>query len=88
MNYIELSNEFDILSNKFSLENSIPPQMFDEYEKSVFVTMAAEQIVNSILPFYDKNEFVRKALDDLTVSTVMSPESINSGIEGNSSIGL
>lgn len=88
MNYIELSNEFDILSNKFSLENSIPLQMFDEYEKSVFVTMAAEQIVNSILPFYDKNEFVRKALDDLTVSAVMTPESINSGIEGNSIIFL
>ena len=84
MNYIELSNAFDILSNKFSTENSAPLQLFDEYEKSVFVTMAAEQIVNGIIKYYDANEFVRTALKDLVKSTNLTPLSINSGVDGRS----
>ena len=44
----EFSNEFDIILQSYSVKNEFGQQnpiAFDEYEKSVFLTKAQEQII-------------------------------------------
>lgn len=52
----EFSNEFDILYNNIS--NNAAPGV-SEYEKSVFLTMAQEQVIKDVYSQYEINEAVR-----------------------------
>lgn len=52
----EFSNEFDILYNNIS-SNAAPG--VTEYEKSVFLTMAQEELVKEIYGVYEQNEEIR-----------------------------
>ncbi len=83
----EFSNEFDTLLNSHSRLESIE---LDEYEKSVFLTKAQEEIVigmyNGKNPFgdsFEKTEEIRRYLSDLT-KTYTTTEKSN----GESYIGL
>ena len=65
----EFSNEFDTLLNSYS-DN--PPFTLDEYEKSVFLTNAQEEIVTGMYngknPFrdsFERTEEIRRYLSDL-----------------------
>ena len=74
MTNTEFSNEFDIQYNNI-MSNAAPG--LDEYEKSVFLTKAQEQIVielyngKSGLPF-EKNEEVRRYLSNLSDTIVLN----------------
>ena len=64
----EFSNEFDVLINAYDKNNLA----FDEYEKSIFLTKAQEEIIidlyNGKNPFgdsFEKTEEIRKYLSDL-----------------------
>lgn len=58
----EFSNEFDILYNNIS--NNAAPGV-SEYEKSVFLTMAQEQVIKDVYSQYEINEAVRQYLQPL-----------------------
>lgn len=77
MTNIEFSNEFDTLLSSYhnveSFGDTSSPVKFDEYEKSVFLTAAQEEIViglyNGKNPFFDsfeKTEEIRRYLSDIT----------------------
>lgn len=79
----EFSNEFDTLLNSYSGENSIE---LDEYEKSVFLTKAQEEIVvdmyNGKNPFgdsFEKTEEIRRYLSDL-ITTYKTTEKVENHI--------
>lgn len=88
----ELSNEFDTLVNSYStqfnygnIENTIS---FDEYEKSIFLTKAQEELLiefyNGKNPFrdvFEKSEEVRRYLSEL-VKTYKTNEKITDGYIG------
>lgn len=65
----EFSNEFDVLVGSFTSDDSL---VFDEYEKSVFLTKAQEQIVtelytgrNTMGSAFEETEELRSYLRDL-----------------------
>lgn len=66
MTYRELSDMMDVLSNRFALGKNTGVVPFDEYEKSVFLTKAANEIVKEMMPFYDRNEKIKKQLLPIT----------------------
>jgi hypothetical protein len=68
----EFSNEFDILINAFGDSYDKNNLAFDEYEKSIFLTKAQEEIIidlyNGKNPFgdsFEKTEEIRRYLSDL-----------------------
>lgn len=68
----EFSNEFDVLINAFGDSYDKNNLAFDEYEKSIFLTKAQEEIIidlyNGKNPFgdsFEKTEEVRRYLSDL-----------------------
>ena len=74
----EFSNEFDVLINAYANNNAIGDSYdknnlaFDEYEKSIFLTKAQEEIIidlyNGKNPFgdsFEKTEEIRRYLSDL-----------------------
>ena len=74
----EFSNEFDVLINAYANNNAIGDNYdknnlaFDEYEKSIFLTKAQEEIIidlyNGKNPFgdsFEKTEEIRRYLSDL-----------------------
>lgn len=72
MNCEEFSNEFDVLINSGSLPESfgmqISPYVFDEYEKSVFLTQAQEQVVRELYSGangFESTEQIRRYLGSL-----------------------
>lgn len=80
----ELSNEFDTLLNSYS---TVPPYgdenkldiTLDEYEKSVFLTKAQEEIVvesytgkNQFGESFERTEEIRRYLSDLVKTVVLS----------------
>ena len=66
MTYRELSIAFDVYSNRHAESKFETLLFFDEYEKSLFLTMAANEIVKQMLPFFDKNEKIKKQLLSIT----------------------
>lgn len=66
MTYRELSDQMDVLSNRFALGKNTSVVPFDEYEKSIFLTKAANEIVKELMPFYDRNEKIKKQLLSIT----------------------
>lgn len=76
MTYKELSDAFDIYSNRYSESKYASLLFFDEYEKSLLITKAANEIVKELLPFYDKNEKIKKQLLQITRSAQISSQSV------------
>lgn len=69
MTYNELSDQFDIQANRFSIANSSPLLVFDEYEKSLFLTKAGKQLIDELKLSYDKDESARRKLLDVTLTS-------------------
>ena len=68
MNIQEFSNSFDTLLQPYIAKESFSEQnnlAFDEYEKSVFLTKAQEQIVLELYQELEQSEEVRKYLSNL-----------------------
>jgi len=78
MTYRELSDAFDIYSNRYAESKYEKLLFFDEYEKSLFLTQAADEIVKELLPFYDRNEKIKKQLLPITKSAHISLSSVSS----------
>jgi hypothetical protein len=72
MTYAELSDAMDTLSNRYAQTKNVSLVVFDEYEKSLFLTKAANEIVKEMMPEYDRNEKVKKQLLPITKSTQVS----------------
>ena len=79
----EFSNEFEVLLNSYALKqpNTVLDLQFDEYEKSVFLTKAQEDLVISIYdgknPYddsFEKTEEVRRGLSALIETYTISQE--------------
>jgi len=68
MTYKELSDMMDVLSSRYAQLKDVTFVPFDEYEKSLFLTKAANEIVKEMLPFYDRNEKIKKQLLTITKS--------------------
>ena len=96
----EFSNEFDTLLNsyaispdKYGMENSPLTIELDEYEKSVFLTKAQEDIIislyngkNPVGDSFEKTEEIRRYLSDLvkTYTTTKDTNGSNTGVNDNS----
>ena len=68
MNAQEFSNSFDTLLQPYIAKESFSEQnnlAFDEYEKSIFLTKAQEQIVLELYQELEQSEEVRKYLSNL-----------------------
>ena len=68
MNVQEFSNSFDTLLQPYIAKGSFSEQnnlAFDEYEKSIFLTKAQEQIVLELYQELEQSEEVRKYLSNL-----------------------
>lgn len=83
----EFSNEFDVLVNSNAVPESfgtdLNPLNFDEYEKSLFLTQAQEQIVRELysgISGFESTEQVRRYLADLINSTTVDVESYTKGV--------
>jgi len=72
MTYTELSDAMDVLSNRYAQNKNVSLIIFDEYEKSLYLTKAANDIVKEMMPFYDRNEKVKKQLLSITKSAQIS----------------
>lgn len=75
----EMSNQFDTLINAYS-QSLQDPLAFDEYEKSVFLTEAQEQLVislydgkNDLGNVFELTEEDRRYLSDLVRTATISP---------------
>lgn len=79
----EFSNEFDIILQSYSVKNEFSQQnpiAFDEYEKSVFLTKAQEQIIitlyngkNNSNESFEKTEELRRYLSNI-IKTEIRPK--------------
>lgn len=68
MNVQEFSNSFDTLLQPYIAKDSFNEQnnlAFDEYEKSIFLTKAQEQIILELYQELEQSEEVRKYLSNL-----------------------
>jgi hypothetical protein len=72
MTYRELSEAWDVYANRHAELKYEKLLFFDEYEKSLFITQAADEIVKGLLPFYDRNEKIKKQLLPITKSVQVS----------------
>lgn len=84
MTTTEFSNEFDILLNSYStngafgVNNSNQEITLDEYEKSVFLTKAQEEIVQSLYTgsgvgsSFEDSEKLRRELESLVKATTLT----------------
>lgn len=76
MNVQELSNLFDTLLQPYITKDNFGKQntlAFDEYEKSIFLTKAQEQIVLEIYQELEQSEEVRKYLSNLIKTDNYAP---------------
>ena len=76
MNIQEFSNSFDTLLQPYIAKESFSEQnnlAFDEYEKSVFLTKAQEQIVLELYQELEQSEEVRKYLSNLIKTDNYAP---------------
>lgn len=81
----EFSNEFDTLLNSFSQQAVVGEQsskfdlVLDEYEKSVFLTQAQEEVIKSLYngnltgESFEKTEELRRYLDSLVKTVKLEP---------------
>lgn len=101
MNLQELSNQFDVLVSSYrrfrDFDNKEPLDTleFNEYEKSIFLTKAQEELVlslyngrNSLLQGFEETEELRRYLSNLVEEAELSPIETSDGkplgIESNS----
>lgn len=76
MNVQELSNLFDTLLQSYITKDNFGKQntlAFDEYEKSIFLTKAQEQIVLELYQELEQSEEVRKYLSNLIKTDNYAP---------------
>ena len=76
MNVQEFSNSFDTLLQPYITKDNFGEQnnlAFDEYEKSIFLTKAQEQIVLELYQELEQSEEVRKYLSNLTKTDNYAP---------------
>lgn len=76
MNVQEFSNTFDTLLQPYITKESFSEQnnlAFDEYEKSIFLTKAQEQIVLELYQELEQSEEVRKYLSILIKTANLAP---------------
>ena len=76
MDVQELSNLFDTLLQPFIVKDNFGEQntlAFDEYEKSIFLTKAQEQIVLELYQELEQSEEVRKYLSNLIKTDNYAP---------------
>lgn len=76
MNAKEFSNTFDTLLQPYITKESFSEQnnlAFDEYEKSIFLTKAQEQIVLELYHELEQSEEVRKYLSNLIKTANFAP---------------
>lgn len=76
MNAKEFSNTFDTLLQPYITKESFSEQnnlAFDEYEKSIFLTKAQEQIVLELYQELEQSEEVRKYLSNLIKTANFAP---------------
>ena len=76
MNVQEFSDTFDTLLQPYITKESFSEQnnlAFDEYEKSIFLTKAQEQIVLELYQELEQSEEVRKYLSNLIKTTNFAP---------------
>jgi hypothetical protein len=76
MNVQELSNLFDTLLQPYITKDNFDKQntlAFDEYEKSIFLTKAQEQIVLELYQELEQSEEVRKYLSNLIKTDNYAP---------------
>ena len=76
MNVQEFSNSFDTLLQPYIAKESFSEQnnlAFDEYEKSIFLTKAQEQIVLELYQELEQSEEVRKYLSNLIKTDNYTP---------------
>lgn len=88
MNVIELSNQFDLLYNNIT-SNQAPG--LNEYEKSVFLTKAQDEIVKNYFEANSQGNTLKKGFDDtilrqMDFSDLMSSKEYPNGIIGESMI--
>ncbi len=83
----EFSNEFDTLINSYSISELLS---FDEYEKSVYLTKAQEEIVEGLYTgkvlgnSFEETEQLRRYLADLVKTEILPCEKAPKGLSGNS----
>lgn len=70
MNTEQFSNEFDIAVNAYLPDGVV----FDEYEKSLFLTEAQERLVLQLYNSFERNEFSREILAPLIKTFVAREE--------------
>lgn len=87
----ELSNEFDVLINSnSSLESfghQLDPLKFDEYEKSVHLTKAQEELIAQLyssVSGFESTEQIRRYLGNLVESDTIDTYDYNKGVSSNS----
>ena len=76
MNVQEFSNSFDTLLQPYITKDNFGEQnnlAFDEYEKSIFLTKAQEQIVLELYQELEQSEEVRKYLSNLIKTANFAP---------------
>lgn len=77
MNIQQFSDEFDVLLNSYSvlepfgLLQNMGTIKVDEYEKSVYLTLAQENIFNTLAQRYEFDEEARRRLDTLVVESAI-----------------
>lgn len=75
----EFSNEFDVLANTYGAKANITDTVFDEYEKSVFLTRAQEQVIEGLYTgkligdSFEDTEQLRRYLSDLIRQVSLNP---------------
>lgn len=85
----EFSNEFDVLLNSYSSSKPFglgqSSLELDEYEKSVYLTEAQEQIIKELYRgdtakgSFEETEELRRSLDSLIKTEELVPDSIDNG---------
>lgn len=95
MNTEEFSNRFDVLIHSYANADtfkSVPYLTFDEYEKSLFLTQAQEELIlelytgkNQFGEGFEKTEEVRRYLSNIVKTEELSHKSLDyTGVSKNS----
>lgn len=91
----EFSNEFDILLNSYTntQEFGNTPNLleFNEYEKSIFLTRAQEQLVEDYYKgtnsySFEQSEEIRRSLEALVVTEKLTKQLLKKSIKDNNTI--
>lgn len=83
MNCLEFSNNLDIVYNNI-MSNIAPP--INEYEKSIFLTRAQEEIVAELIKQFEQSEQAREYLKPLIVTTKLTTPVVNTNKISETSI--